>query len=66
MKYGSSDLIKWRRAVEQLARCDDRLSLFAAFADIEKDLEPFETQLEDLAERVAYEEEMAENIRWGK
>ncbi len=66
MKYGPSDLPRWRKAVDQLSGREDRLSLFAAFADIEEDLEPFEIQLEDLAERIAYEEEMAENLQRGK
>lgn len=63
LKYGPTDLPRWRTAVEQLAACEDRLRLFAAFADIEEDLEPFETQLEDLAQRFSIEEQREEDIR---
>ncbi len=63
LRYGPPDLPRWRAAVEQLAGHEDSLSLFAAFADIEEDMEPFETQLEDLAERFSIEEQRAEDMR---
>lgn len=66
LRYGPPDLPKWREAVERLGALDDRLSLFAAFADIEDDFEPLEVHLEGLAERLHHEEQMEEDIRRGK
>jgi hypothetical protein len=66
LRYGPPDLLKWRAAVQQLVNCHDRLSLFAAFADVEEDLDPFERQLQDLANRIAHEQQLEEDIRNGK
>jgi hypothetical protein len=66
LRYGLGDLSKWRASVERMYELDDKLSLFAAYADIEDEFEPFEVYVDDLTERLHYEEQMEEDIRRGK
>ncbi|MFC4591991.1 hypothetical protein [Sphaerisporangium corydalis] len=55
LRYGASDLERWRQAIEDMRRHDDVLELFTAFADLEDDFEPLEVQLRGLLARLDQE-----------
>jgi hypothetical protein len=58
VRYEESDLAEWRQQVADLQVLDDKLELFAAFADIEDAFEPFEAQVTELDIRIEHEQEL--------
>jgi hypothetical protein len=66
VRYGGADLTAWRQKVTELRELSGRLELFAAFADIEDVLEPFEELMTDLDVRIELEEQREMNLRHGK
>jgi hypothetical protein len=66
LPYGVADIPKWRDAVASLEPMNRQLNLFAAFADIEDEFEPFELQVDGLTERISHEVQMEEDMRRGK
>jgi hypothetical protein len=65
LKYGVSDLATWRQALADMQALDDKLELFAMFADIEDDFEPLEVQIGELVDRIDHEMQMEADIRRG-
>jgi hypothetical protein len=65
-RYAATDLRRWRSSAAVMRSIDDRLELFAAFADIEDDFEPCEVHIDRLAEQVDREIERKIDIERGK
>jgi hypothetical protein len=63
LKYELADLAQWRQAVDSLQQVSDKLELFAGFADIEDAFEEFETQLNDMMERIDLEMQTEEEMQ---
>lgn len=66
MPYRESDLARWRHKVADLQVVNDKLELFAAFADIEDEFEPFEERMTKLDVRIDIEIQDEIDRRRGK
>lgn len=66
VQYSEADFTAWRQKVADLREVGDRIELFASFADIEDDFEPFEEQMTDLDMRVEHELERKLDLQHGK
>ena len=66
LKYSGTSIMQWRQSVASINELNDKLDLFANFADIEDEFEPFEIQVDGLVERVDFEVQREEDLRRGK
>lgn len=53
--YNIQHLARWREALGGLPKLNGEIELFAAFADLEDEFEPFEQQIKGLVDRLDYE-----------
>jgi len=66
VQYREADLTSWRQRVAGLQEVTERLELFAAFADIEEDFEPFEEGMTALDLRIELEIQREVDMQRGK
>jgi hypothetical protein len=66
LRYSQASITRWKASIKSIDKLNEKLDLFAAFADIEDDFEPFENQVDSLVERLDFQFQREEDLRRGK